>query len=153
MVLPINNNMKEVTIYTDGACSGNPGKGGWGAVLIYGNIQKELSGFEEVTTNNKMELTACIEALKMLKEPCNVNLFSDSAYVVNAFNDDWISGWIKNNWRNSQKKEVANIELWKELIELTKFHSVVFNKVKGHAGDKYNEICDALATGRKQPNV
>ena len=88
MVLPINNNMKEVTIYTDGACSGNPGKGGWGAVLIYGNIQRELSGFEEVTTNNKMELTACIEALKMLKEPCNVNLFSDSAYVVNAFNDD-----------------------------------------------------------------
>lgn len=153
MVLPINNNMKEVTIYTDGACSGNPGKGGWGAVLIYGNIQRELSGFEEVTTNNKMELTACIEALKMLKEPCNVNLFSDSAYVVNAFNDDWISGWIKNNWRNTQKKEVANIELWKELIELTKFHSVVFNKVKGHAGDKYNEICDALATGRKQPNV
>ena len=153
MVLPINNNMKEVTIYTDGACSGNPGKGGWGAVLIYGNIQRELSGFEEVTTNNKMELTACIEALKMLKKPCNVNLFSDSAYVVNAFNDDWISGWIKNNWRNSQKKEVANIELWKELIELTKFHSVVFNKVKGHAGDKYNEICDALATGRKQPNV
>jgi len=153
LVLPINNNMKEVTIYTDGACSGNPGKGGWGAVLIYGNIQRELSGFEEVTTNNKMELTACIEALKMLKEPCNVNLFSDSAYVVNAFNDDWISGWIKNNWRNSQKKEVANIELWKELIELTKFHSVVFNKVKGHAGDKYNEICDALATGRKQPNV
>lgn len=153
MVLPINNNMKEVTIYTDGACSGNPGKGGWGAVLIYGNIQRELCGFEEVTTNNKMELTACIEALKMLKEPCNVNLFSDSAYVVNAFNDDWISGWIKNNWRNSQKKEVANIELWKELIELTKFHSVVFNKVKGHAGDKYNEICDALATGRKQPNV
>ena len=153
MVLPINNNMKEVTIYTDGACSGSPGKGGWGAVLIYGNIQRELSGFEEVTTNNKMELTACIEALKMLKEPCNVNLFSDSAYVVNAFNDDWISGWIKNNWRNSQKKEVANIELWKELIELTKFHSVVFNKVKGHAGDKYNEICDALATGRKQPNV
>lgn len=153
MVLPINNNMKEVTIYTDGACSGNPGKGGWGAVLIYGNIKRELSGFEEVTTNNKMELTACIEALKMLKEPCNVNLFSDSAYVVNAFNDDWISGWIKNNWRNSQKKEVANIELWKELIELTKFHSVVFNKVKGHAGDKYNEICDALATGRKQPNV
>ena len=145
--------MKEVTIYTDGACSGNPGKGGWGAVLIYGNIQRELSGFEEVTTNNKMELTACIEALKMLKEPCNVNLFSDSAYVVNAFNDDWISGWIKTNWRNSQKKEVANIELWKELIELTKFHSVVFNKVKGHAGDKYNEICDALATGRKQPNV
>ena len=153
MVLPINNNMKEVTIYTDGACSGNPGKGGWGAVLIYGNIQRELSGFEEVTTNNKMEPTACIEALKMLKEPCNVNLFSDSAYVVNAFNDDWISGWIKNNWRNSQKKEVANIELWKELIELTKFHSVVFNKVKGHEGDKYNEICDALATGRKQPNV
>lgn len=153
LVLQTNNIMKEVTIYTDGACSGNPGKGGWGAVLIYGTIKRELCGFEDETTNNKMELTACIEALKMLKEPCKVNLFSDSAYVVNAFNDDWISGWIKNDWKNSQKKEVANVNLWKELISLTQYHKVIFNKVKGHAGNQYNEICDCLATGRKQPNT
>ena len=153
LVLQTNNIMKEITIYTDGACSGNPGKGGWGAVLIYGTIKRELCGFEDETTNNKMELTACIEALKMLKEPCKVNLFSDSAYVVNAFNDDLISGWIKNDWKNSQKKEVANVNLWKELISLTQYHKVTFNKVKGHAGNQYNEICDCLATGRKQPNT
>ncbi len=143
--------MKKVVIYTDGACSGNPGKGGWGAVLIYNGQEKEISGAEEVTTNNKMELTACIKSLKLLKEPCEVTLFSDSAYVVNAFNENWIEGWQNNNWRNSQKKEVANIELWKELISLTQTHNVTFNKVKGHAGDKYNEICDALATGRRTP--
>ena len=144
--------MKEVIIYTDGACSGNPGKGGWGAVLIYGKIERELGGSEEVTTNNKMELTACIEALNLLKEPCKVQLFSDSAYVVNAFNQDWISSWQANGWKNSQKKDVANIDLWKKLIKLNNYHQITFNKVKGHAGDKYNEICDALATGRKVPN-
>ena len=106
--------MKKVVIYTDGACSGNPGKGGWGAVLIYGNIEREISGSEEVTTNNKMELTACVESLKLLKEPCEVELYSDSAYVVNAFNDNWIDGWIKNDWKNSQKKPVANREIWEE---------------------------------------
>ncbi|MBP3631255.1 MAG: ribonuclease HI [Clostridia bacterium] len=141
--------MKKVVIYTDGACSGNPGKGGWGAVLIYGKIEREISGSEEETTNNKMELTACVESLKLLKEPCEVELFSDSAYVVNAFNDNWIEGWIKNDWKNSQKKPVANKEIWQELIALTEKHRVTFNKVKGHAGDKYNEICDALATGRR----
>ena len=141
--------MKKVVIYTDGACSGNPGKGGWGAVLIYGKIEREISGSEEVTTNNKMELTACVESLKLLKEPCEVELYSDSAYVVNAFNDNWIEGWIKNDWKNSQKKPVANKEIWEELIALTQKHKVTFNKVKGHAGDKYNEICDALATGRR----
>ncbi len=141
--------MKKVVIYTDGACSGNPGKGGWGAVLIYGKIEREISGSDEVTTNNKMELTACVESLKLLKEPCEVELFSDSAYVVNAFNDNWIEGWIKNDWKNSQKKPVANKEIWQELIALTEKHKVKFNKVKGHAGDKYNEICDALATGRR----
>ena len=141
--------MKKVVIYTDGACSGNPGKGGWGAVLIYGKIEREISGSEEETTNNKMELTACVESLKLLKEPCEVELFSDSAYVVNAFNDNWIEGWIKNDWKNSQKKPVANKEIWQELIALTEKHRVTFNKVKGHAGDKYNEICDALATGRQ----
>jgi len=138
--------MKNVTLYTDGACSGNPGRGGWGAVLIYGEIEKQMSGIAEETTNNKMELTAVIEGLKALKEPCNVELYSDSAYVINAFSQDWISGWIKNNWKNSKKEPVANKELWEELIELTKVHNVKFNKVKGHAGNKYNEICDSLAT-------
>lgn len=138
--------MKKVTLYTDGACSGNPGRGGWGAVLIYGEIEKQMSGVAEETTNNQMELTAVIEGLKALKEPCEVLVYSDSAYVVNAFNQNWIEGWINNNWRNSKKDPVANRELWEELIELTKVHSVTFNKVKGHAGDKYNEICDSLAT-------
>ena len=138
--------MKKVTLYTDGACSGNPGRGGWGAVLIYGKIEKEMSGVAEVTTNNQMELTAVIEGLKALKEPCEVLVYSDSAYVVNAFNQNWIEGWVQNNWRNSKKDPVANRELWEELIALTKIHNVSFNKVKGHAGDIYNERCDVLAT-------
>ena len=138
--------MKKVTLYTDGACSGNPGKGGWGAVLLFGQFEKQMSGVNELTTNNQMELTAVIEGLKALKEPCEVLVYSDSAYVVNAFNNDWISGWQQNNWRNSKKDPVANRELWEELIELTRVHKVTFNKVKGHAGDKYNEICDSLAT-------
>ena len=138
--------MKKVTLYTDGACSGNPGKGGWGAVLLFGKFEKQLSGMSETTTNNQMELTAVIEGLKALKEPCEVMVYSDSAYVVNAFNNNWIEGWQNNNWKNSKKEPVANRELWEELIELTKVHSVTFNKVKGHAGDKYNEICDTLAT-------
>jgi len=138
--------MKKVTLYTDGACSGNPGKGGWGCVLIYGKIEKEMSGVAEVTTNNQMELTAVIEGLKALKEPCEVLVYSDSAYVVNAFNQNWIEGWVQNNWRNSKKDPVANRELWEELIALTDKHKVTFNKVKGHAGDIYNEKCDALAT-------
>lgn len=138
--------MKEVTIYTDGACSGNPGKGGWGAVLIFGTIEKEICGFQESTTNNRMELTACTESLSRLKEPCKVSLFSDSAYVVNAFNNGWIENWQKNNWKNSKKEDVLNKDLWLKLIELTIKHQVTFNKVKGHAGDKYNEICDKLAT-------
>jgi len=138
--------MKEVILYTDGACSGNPGKGGWGAVLIYGTIEKQMSGINELTTNNQMELTAVIEGLKALKEPCKVIVYSDSAYVVNAFKQKWIKGWVQNNWRNSKKEPVANKELWEELINLTKLHNVEFVKVKGHAGNKYNEICDKLAT-------
>lgn len=138
--------MKEVTIYTDGACSGNPGKGGWGAVLIFGKIEKEICGCEETTTNNRMELTACVMALSQLKQPCKVNLFSDSAYVVNAFNNGWIDNWQKTNWHNSKKEEVSNKDLWLQLLKLTQIHDVTFNKVKGHAGDKYNEICDKLAT-------
>ena len=132
--------MKRVTLYTDGACSGNPGPGGWGAILIYGSYRKELSGGEPVTTNNKMELTAVIEGLKALNEPCEVDVYSDSAYVVNAFLQDWISGWIRRGWKN-----VKNIELWNELIALTEKHKVHFNKVKGHADDELNNRCDELA--------
>ncbi len=137
--------MEEVTIYTDGACSGNPGPGGYGAILMLGENKKEISGSKENTTNNVMELTAVIEALKMLKRPCKVNLYSDSAYVVNAFLQNWISGWIKNNWKNSNKEEVKNKELWQELIELTKVHNVVFHKVKGHSDNEFNNRCDELA--------
>ena len=137
--------MEEVTIYTDGACSGNPGPGGWGSILMMGENKKEISGGKKETTNNIMELTAVIEALKLLKRPCKVNLYSDSAYVVNAFLQNWILGWIKNGWKNSNKEEVKNKELWQELISLTKIHDVTFHKVKGHADNKYNNRCDELA--------
>ena len=137
--------MDEVIIYTDGACSGNPGPGGYGAILMFGENKKEISGGKKDTTNNVMELTAVIEALKLLKRPCNVRLYSDSAYVVNAFKQDWISGWIKNNWKNSNKEEVKNKELWQELLTLTKTHNVIFNKVKGHSDNEFNNRCDELA--------
>lgn len=137
--------MDKVIIYTDGACSGNPGPGGWGSILMAGTNQKEISGGKKNTTNNIMELTAVIEALKLLKRPCEVDLYSDSAYVVNAFLQDWISGWIKNNWINSSKEEVKNKELWQELVELTKTHKVTFHKVKGHSDNQYNNRCDELA--------
>ncbi len=137
--------MEEVTIYTDGACSGNPGPGGWGAILMYKDNKKEISGGKKDTTNNVMELTAVIEALKLLKYPCKVNVYSDSAYVVNAFLQHWINGWQRNNWKTSDKKDVKNKELWQELIALTKVHDVTFFKVKGHADNEYNNRCDELA--------
>ena len=137
--------MEEVTIYTDGACSGNPGPGGWGAILMYKDNKREISGGKKATTNNVMELTAVIEALKLLKYPCKVNVYSDSAYVVNAFLQHWINGWQRNNWKTSDKKDVKNKELWQELIELTKVHDVTFFKVKGHADNEYNNRCDELA--------
>ena len=137
--------MEEVTIYTDGACSGNPGPGGWGAILMYKDNKREISGGKKDTTNNVMELTAVIEALKLLKYPCKVNVYSDSAYVVNAFLQHWINGWQRNNWKTSDKKDVKNKELWQELIELTKVHDVTFFKVKGHADNEYNNRCDELA--------
>ncbi len=137
--------MDEVIIYTDGACSGNPGPGGWGAILMYKNTKKEISGGNKNTTNNIMEMTAVIEALKLLKHPCKVKLYSDSAYVVNAFIQNWTKNWIKNNWKTSDKKEVKNKELWQELIELTKIHNVTFIKVKGHSDNEYNNRCDELA--------
>lgn len=137
--------MDKVIIYTDGACSGNPGPGGWGFILMMGENRKEISGGKKDTTNNVMELTAVIEALKLLKRPCKVDLYSDSAYVVNAFLQNWILGWIKNSWKNSSKEEVKNKELWQELFSLTKIHDVTFHKVKGHADNEYNNRCDELA--------
>ena len=137
--------MEEVIIYTDGACSGNPGPGGWGTILMYKDNKKEISGGLKNTTNNVMELTAVIEGLKLLKFPCNVHLYSDSAYVVNAFNQNWIKNWVKNNWKTSDKKDVKNKELWQELLSLTKTHKVTFNKVKGHADNEFNNRCDELA--------
>lgn len=137
--------MDNIILYTDGACSGNPGPGGWGSVLIFNGIEKELSGANPSTTNNVMEITAVIEGLKALKRPCNVNIYSDSAYVVNCFEKNWINNWIKNNWVNSKKEPVKNKELWLELYNLTKIHKVTFNKVKGHSNVKYNNRCDELA--------
>ncbi len=138
--------MKEVTIYTDGACSGNPGPGGWGAILIYNENKKEISGADKETTNNIMEITAVLEALKLLKEPCRVKVYSDSAYVVNAFNQQWIDKWQKNNWKTSGKDDVKNRELWEKLYELVQKHEVEFIKVKGHSDNEYNNRCDHLAT-------
>ena len=137
--------MNKVIIYTDGACSGNPGPGGWGAILMYDEMKKEISGGEKNTTNNIMELTAAIKALDCLKFPCEVELYSDSAYLVNAFNQKWIEGWIKNNWKNSNKEEVKNKELWEKLIDLNKIHKIKFIKVKGHSDNIYNNRCDELA--------
>ncbi len=137
--------MEKVIIYTDGACSGNPGPGGWGAILMYKDNKKEISGGKKNTTNNEMELTAVIEGLKLLKYPCEVEVYSDSAYVVNAFLQKWIDNWIKNNWKTSNKEPVKNQELWKELYELTKTHKVKFIKVKGHSDNEFNNRCDELA--------
>ncbi len=137
--------MEKVIIYTDGACSGNPGPGGWGAILMYQGNKKEISGGKSNTTNNVMELTAVIEALKLLKYPCEVELYSDSAYVVNAFIQKWIDNWMKNNWKTSNKEPVKNQELWKELYDLTQIHKVKFIKVKGHSDNEFNNRCDELA--------
>lgn len=137
--------MESVTIYTDGACSGNPGPGGWGAILMYKGTKKEISGSKKDTTNNVMELTAVIEALKLLKYPCEVSLYSDSAYVVNAFLQNWIVNWQKNNWKTADKSDVKNKELWQQLLELTNMHDVKFIKVKGHSDNEFNNRCDELA--------
>jgi ribonuclease HI len=134
-----------VTIYTDGACSGNPGPGGWGAILIYGEARKELSGFEPMTTNNRMEILAAIEALRALKAPCRVRLYSDSAYLVNAFRQNWLQNWQRNGWVNSKKDPVENQDLWRELLAVARPHQVEWIKVKGHADNPYNNRCDELA--------
>lgn len=137
--------MKEIDLYTDGACSGNPGVGGYGIVLIYNNYIKEFSGNSGLTTNNQMEITAVIEGLKKVKEPCKVNIYTDSAYTMNAFSEGWIDSWINNNWKTANKKTVKNKELWIELLELLSKHEVKWNKVKGHADNFYNNRCDELA--------
>ncbi|MGB9660865.1 MAG: ribonuclease HI [Moorellaceae bacterium] len=136
---------KQVTIYTDGACSGNPGPGGWAAVLLYENHRKELWGAVPHTTNQRMELTAAIEALKALREPCRVKLYSDSAYLINAFRRGWIDRWQANGWRTSKREPVENQDLWRELLELTARHQVEWLKVTGHADSAENNRCDALA--------
>ena len=138
--------MKKVIIYTDGACSGNPGPGGWGALLMFEENKKEISGSNENTTNNIMELTAVIEALKLLKYECEVDLYSDSAYVVNAFLKGWIYNWEKNNWKTANKEPVKNKELWEELYFLNQKHKINFIKVKGHSDNEFNNRCDYLAT-------
>ena len=139
--------MKEVIIYTDGACSGNPGPGGWGAILMYKDKKLEISGFEANTTNNRMELLAPIQALSRLKEPCQVRVYSDSAYLVNAFRQHWLDNWQKRGWLRANKKPVENQDLWKELVKYAGIHSIEWIKVKGHADNPYNNRCDALATG------
>lgn len=142
--------MKKIEIFTDGACSGNPGKGGWGAILRFGEYQKELSGGEKNTTNNRMELTAVIEALRALKEPCEVVITTDSKYVSDAVTLGWAENWRKNGWKKADKKPALNADLWQQLLELLAQHKVTFNWVKGHAGHVENERCDQLAVSYYQ---
>ena len=136
--------MKKITIYTDGACSGNPGPGGWAAVLIYKDKEKHISGHKKDTTNNRMELLSVIKALETLKETCEVSIYTDSQYVKRGM-EEWIHTWQKNNWRGSSKKEIKNIDLWQELLECTKPHKISWHWVKGHSNDKYNDMVDDLA--------
>ena len=137
--------MKKVTLYTDGACSGNPGKGGWAAILQSEGREKVLSGGEDNTTNNRMELMGVISGLEALKFSCEVDIYSDSAYVVNAFLQDWISYWLMSGWKTKGKKPVQNVELWQRLIDVTRKHKITWHKVKGHADNQLNNRCDMLA--------
>ncbi|MBE6914144.1 MAG: ribonuclease HI [Ruminococcaceae bacterium] len=142
--------MKQVTIYTDGACSGNPGPGGWGAILKYRDIERELSGGEAQTTNNRMELLGVISALQALKEPCIVELWSDSKYVIDALSKGWAQGWRKKGWIKSDKKPALNVDLWEILLPLTEKHEMHYHWVKGHADNPYNNRCDALAVQARE---
>ena len=141
--------MKEVTIYTDGACSGNPGPGGYAAILIYNGIEKEISGGAKDTTNNKMELLAVIKGLEMLKEKCKVKIYSDSAYVVNSVINGWLTSWKSNGWKKTDKSEVKNVDLWEKLLENMANHEIEFIKVKGHSTNVYNNRCDKLAVEKR----
>ena len=138
--------MKKVQIYTDGACRGNPGNGGWGAILVYAGIEKELSGGEMETTNNRMELMAAIAAMEALKEPCEIVLTSDSKYLTDAINKGWLESWKARGWKKADKSPVLNLELWQRIYGLLSIHKVTFVWVQGHAGHPYNERCDVLAT-------
>ncbi len=139
---------KQVDIYTDGACSGNPGPGGWAAILIYQGITKELAGFAPDTTNNRMELYAAIAGIGALKEACKITLYTDSSYLFNAFTEGWLISWQQNGWRTSKKDPVENQDLWKELLNAAVPHRITWKKVKGHADNEFNNRCDVLA--RKQ---
>ena len=139
--------MKTVTIYTDGACSGNPGPGGWGAILEWNGVEKELSGGAADTTNNRMELLGAIRGLEALNQPCQVTLYSDSAYLCNAINQGWLVNWQRNGFLKKDKKPVENVDLWKSLLIQMEKHRISFVKVKGHADNAYNNRCDALARG------
>lgn len=136
---------KQVDLYADGACSGNPGPGGWGAILRYGEHELELSGYEAQTTNNRMELTAVITGLEKLRESCCVAVYSDSRYVVDSIQKGWLESWRRNGWKNSQKKTPPNIDLWQKLLVQLERHEVVFHWIRGHAGHPFNERCDRLA--------
>ena len=142
--------MKTVTLYTDGACSGNPGPGGWGAILEYNGTEKELSGGESQTTNNRMELTAVIRGLQALKEPCIVELYSDSKYVIDGLQKGWAESWRKNGWRKADKKPALNPDLWEILLDLTHIHHLSYHWVKGHAENPKNNRCDELAVAQSQ---
>ena len=142
--------MKTVTLYTDGACSGNPGPGGWGAILEFNGTEKELSGGEPETTNNRMELTAVIEGLSALKEPCVVELYSDSKYVIDGLSKGWAEGWRKNGWKKADKKPAQNPDLWERLLDLTHIHTLHYHWVKGHADNPKNNRCDELAVAESK---
>ena len=142
--------MKTVTLYTDGACSGNPGPGGWGAILEYQGTEKELSGGESSTTNNRMELTAVIEGLSALKEPCVVELYSDSKYVIDGLSKGWAVSWRKNGWKKADKKPALNPDLWEKLLNLAEMHQLRYHWVKGHADNPKNNRCDALAVAESK---
>ncbi|MGB4609717.1 MAG: ribonuclease HI [Saccharofermentanales bacterium] len=143
----------QVDIYTDGACSGNPGPGGWAAILKFGSFEKEISGFEPDTTNNRMELIAAIKGLSELNRPCKVNLYSDSAYLVKAFNENWLENWQKNGWRNAAKQPVSNSDLWQQLLSIAAQHDINWIWVKGHGDNPYNNRCDELAVQEIKQNT
>jgi ribonuclease HI len=146
--------MKEVHLYTDGACSGNPGPGGWAAILEWGTHRREISGGYRLTTNNRMEIIAVIEGLKLLNRPCSVRVFTDSRLIVDAFDKNWITNWMENNWRKSDKTQVKNRELWIKLHSMTKDHQVHFEWIRGHNGHAQNELCDKLAVNAsKMPSL
>lgn len=144
--------LSKVEIYTDGACSGNPGPGGWAAILKVGPHEKEISGYHPDTTNNRMELTAAIKALEALNRPCKIKLYSDSAYLVKAFNEKWIDNWQKNGWRNSAKQAISNKDLWQKMLKLASKHKIEWIWVKGHADNPYNNRCDELAVQEIESN-